>query len=514
MQQNKVGEVKLFKVFGHFSILFFTFATSVHGVSFENFKRTQADSFQAFQNKDDDEFSKYLKSEWQAYGVEEPIKRYKGLKPRALPSTISTRIKSVGPTMMVKVKGIDKVKQSVEEVNQSIENNISQVVINGLPINIIVVEEPEKEPEKIPKNTLEDISFDFYGTTLYFHIPAGVQKANFYPLNQTGISNFFTSVAMSEYNPLIEDIDDIRKTMNLNDWGTYLLILRVSDAIFSNQDDSKLLSWFLFNKLGFSVKVGLNGKHVELIFYSKKMIYATPYYMFGKNKFYVLSQYAKNGLNQLYTYEQNYPEANKELDLSLVTLPNLALNMKNKTLSFNEYSQEYSVAFEYNQNLLDFMATYPQADYETFFNAPVDFTTYESVATALKQYIDGMKASDAINFILHFVQNAFRYQTDDEQFNREKVMFAQETLYFEESDCEDRAILFAYLVKRLLNISVEGVKYKDHMATALAIPLEGDSVEDGFKRLLIADPTYIHANIGQSMPKYKSKRPESFIQVK
>jgi len=283
---------------------------------------------------------------------------------------------------------------------------------------------------------------------------------------------------------------------------------------FLNQDDSKLFSWFLFNKLGFSVKVGLNGKHVEMIFYSKKMIYATPYYMFGKNKFYVISQYAQEGLNQLYTYEQNYPEANKELDLSLATLPTLALDKRSKTLFFKEFNKDYSISFDYNQNLLDFMATYPQADYGTFFNAPVDLSTYKSIALALKKYIDGMKASDAINFILHFVQNAFRYQTDDEQFNREKVMFAQETLYFDKSDCEDRAILFAYLVKNLLNISVEGVKYKDHMATALAIPIQGDSVKDGARRLVIADPTYIHANIGQSMPKYKSKRPESFIRVK
>ena len=140
--------------------------------------------------------------------------------------------------------------------------------------------------------------------------------------------------------------------------------------------------------------------------------------------------------------------------------------------------------------------------------------SYATIARDIKKYIDGKKASEGLNFVLSFVQNAFVYERDNQQFGREKVMFAQETLYFNKSDCEDRAILFAYLVKELFGYSVVGVKYKDHMATALYIPLAGDSVKVGRKKYVIADPTYINANIGQSMPKYRSVRPESFITLR
>jgi hypothetical protein len=159
------------------------------------------------------------------------------------------------------------------------------------------------------------------------------------------------------------------------------------------------------------------------------------------------------------------------------------------------------------------MATYPQADYDTFFNAPLEQRTYESIAKELKKIIDGKKASEAMNIVLSFVQKSFDYQRDDEQFGREKVMFAQETLYFDKSDCEDRSVLFAYLMKELFGVNVVGVKYKDHMATALYIPLEGDKVKYGAREYVVADPTYINANIGQSMPKYKPLKPESFITV-
>lgn len=140
--------------------------------------------------------------------------------------------------------------------------------------------------------------------------------------------------------------------------------------------------------------------------------------------------------------------------------------------------------------------------------------TYKSIAKDLKRYIDGKHSSVAINFVLNFVQKAFVYEVDQEQFGREKVMFAEETLYYKKSDCEDRAILFSYLVKELFGISVIGVKYSDHMTTALYIPMKGDSVQANRRRFVIADPTYINANVGQSMPRYQSKIPQSFIVVK
>ena len=247
--------------------------------------------------------------------------------------------------------------------------------------------------------------------------------------------------------------------------------------------------------------------------YSKKIIYSTPNYSFGKRKYYVLSHYAKGSVGRLFSYKQDYPGSTKPLNLALETLPYFTSNMKEKTLSFKEYGNSYKVPFEYNQNLIDFMATYPQADYETFFNAPVDSRTYKSIAEALKKHVDGKQAGDAMNFVLHFVQKSFKYSKDDEQFSREKVMFAQETLYFDKSDCEDRAVLFSYLIKELFGIGVVGVHYKGHMATALYVPMQGDYIKAGSRKLVVADPTYINSNIGQSMPQYKTTKPKNFIVV-
>lgn len=490
MQQNKVGERKSYRLFGHFSIALLIGLTALHADSkqtFAEFKKQQTQSFQAYKDERDNAFNNYLKEQFKAYKVYQGKPLYEKPKPRLIKPTQEMKPKPVGPKISIKVKEPKIIKKEIP------------------------IQKDELAPSIVEH---KDINFDFYGSNLGFNVPKKLKSANFYPQNQKGIANFFSNAASSEYEYLIDDIKKVAKDLNLNDWGIYLLVLKISDSVFSDTDNGKLMSWFIFNKLGYAVRVGLADRHIVLMHYSKKVIYATPSYNFAKKKYYVISNYAKGDVGRLFSYKQDYPGSTKELDLSLSTLPKFTQNMMDKTLAFKQYGNEYKVPFKYNKNLIDFMATYPQADYDTFFNAPLDDTTYKSIASALKKYLDGKKASEAMNFVLSFVQKSFKYERDKQQFGREKVMFAQETLYFDKSDCEDRSVLFAYLIKELFNVPVVGVKYKDHMATAIYVPIDGDKVTARSKKFVIADPTYINANIGMSMPKYKSIKPQSYIIVK
>ncbi len=480
MRQNKVGEPKLFKLFGHFSLAVLLCWSHLSAGSFEDFKRSQSESFSKYKDERDNAFNNYLKAEFKAYKAYKSAALYEEPKPKHIPKATQQKVKSVGPKVHIQIK---------QEPKQGLTK------------------------EK-PQAKQKDVVVDFFGSKVGFDVAKGLRSAKYYPQNQKGIIRFFDSAASSQYSELLREISFITKEMNLNDWGVYLLVNKLAEKIYSNEDEAKLLSWFLFNKLGYAVKVGLSGKHIVLMHYSKKVIYSTPNYTFGSKKFYVISNYAKGNMGRLYSYEHDYPQAQKPLDLSLNSLPNLASDTQTKTLSFKQYKEKYELEFHYNKNIIDFMATYPQADYATYFNAPVENKTYKSLAKGLKQYVDSKHISEAMNFVLHFVQNAFAYERDEEQFGREKVMFAEETLYYPKSDCEDRAVLYAYLIKELFGISVIGVKYKDHMATALYVPMEGDTIKENGKKFVIADPTYINASIGQSMPKYKSIRPESFIVVK
>ena len=482
MQQNKVGEQKLYKQFGHFNIVFLLSAvfTVLNAASFSEFKKSQADSFTQYLDNKDKEFNKYLGSNWEEYSSKQAASLYQTPKPNKIETASKINFEKRGPIVHLAKKSM----------------------LDGILSN------KKKTPSKIRNK--KEIELSFFATEVGFDIPSGTRKAMFYPKSKVGISNFFNALISTEYEKLVTAIDKATLELNLNDWGKYLLVKELSEKIFANQDDSRLLEWFIFNKLGYSVRVGLAKKHIQVMYESEKTIYNTPIYTIDKKNFYLISNYGSTSRN-VHTYKQNYPDANRCIDLTMASLPNLKKSIKTKSLTFQENMKKYTIDFRYNQNIIDFMATYPQVEYGVFFNTPMQDESYKDIVNGLRKYINGKRTSSAINFVLHFVQNAFMYQDDASQFGREKVMFADETLFYDKSDCEDRAILFSKLVKDIFKIDVVGVKYNDHMATALYVPLKGDTVRVNMKKYVIADPTYINASIGQGMSKYKSLQPKEFI---
>ena len=49
--------------------------------------------------------------------------------------------------------------------------------------------------------------------------------------------------------------------------------------------------------------------------------------------------------------------------------------------------------------------------------------------------IQGKKQSEAANILINFVQTAFDYKTDGDQFGYEKPFFVDELFYYPYSDC-------------------------------------------------------------------------------
>lgn len=129
---------------------------------------------------------------------------------------------------------------------------------------------------------------------------------------------------------------------------------------------------------------------------------------------------------------------------------------------------------------------------------------------ALKAAVAGKDKSVAAGMLLNFVQTAFAYRTDDEQFGYERPLFPDETLYYPYSDCEDRAILYTVLVRELLGLDVVLLHYPNHLATAVALgnDVPGDYLTLDGRKYLVCDPTYINAGIGEAMSQYKQTKAE------
>jgi hypothetical protein len=134
----------------------------------------------------------------------------------------------------------------------------------------------------------------------------------------------------------------------------------------------------------------------------------------------------------------------------------------------------------------------------------------------LKKYTAKMSEEEAVDFLLAFVQKAFAYKTDQEQFGHEKSFFVEESLYFPYNDCKEHSVVFAWLVRELLGIKVIGLLYPGHLTTAVALKQvrpEFATVDYQGKRYVIADPTYINAPVGMAMPSYANLKPSRVMEI-
>ena len=179
-------------------------------------------------------------------------------------------------------------------------------------------------------------------------------------------------------------------------------------------------------------------------------------------------------------------------------------------VNFSFSGKEYSLELKYNISLIEFYKNYPYCDLSVYFNSSPSQIANNSLKETLSPFIKDKSIFDAVSFLLNFVQYATAYQIDDEQFGIEKPFFVEESLHYHSSDCEDRAVFFAYLVKELVGLKVIGIDFPNHVAAAVNFKenFPGTNFNYKNKKYTLCDPTYLGAGVGAIMPEYSDKEAE------
>jgi len=187
-----------------------------------------------------------------------------------------------------------------------------------------------------------------------------------------------------------------------------------------------------------------------------------------------------------------------------------ASGAQQRSLTFEYGGTHYDIDASYDKAYVEYLDTYPQLDLGVYFESEVGATAESPLLQQLAKEIKGMNEQEAVNFLLRFVQTALKYKTDEMQFGKENYLFPEETIYYPYSDCEDRSVLFAWLIRRLLGLEIVGLSYPGHVATAVRLTqvVDGDYVTHNGRRYTVADPTYINATVGMTMPEYIDTKPD------
>lgn len=523
------------------------------------FMKEELENFDKFMDDADKDFINFMREPWKEFEAEKPV--LKRVKPEPVKPVIydeKTAPKSEKPVCltieeildMTTSEGKQKPVVQLNEVDRIVFDKPEVIVRKKKDPKVIIIEEkaadkptvqPEKKPvvevvesepeaertpvveaDRRPEPAAEPRlpvsstptsplyrgesgrSKIAYGGLAFYLNNSLNRKCSLNGLNENAIADAYEALCNSDYKPLLADCAQIRKDLRLNDWGVFTLVRQVADTYCGTANESIVMQQFLLNEMGYKARMARKATEDKMMLFvaTDCSIYAHPYITLNGQNYYNLS--GNNEQCQFYTCQKDSPKAKNSVGMQLKEAPLFPGTVVSSTHQAKGSAARVTV--DVPKALMDFYKDYPQCDYSVYFNAPVNAAMENRILSSLAPLVQGRNEADAANILINFVQTAFQYQTDGQQFGYEKPFFVEELFYYPYSDCEDRAMLFSYLVRKLLGLDVVLLDYPEHIATAVRFNgnVSGDYLMVNGRKYIVCDPTYIGASIGMTMPRYKT----------
>ncbi|MFH0893554.1 MAG: hypothetical protein V2A54_03870, partial [Bacteroidota bacterium] len=426
----------------------------------------------------DKDFSNYLKKEWESFHVFAGKKPPEKPKPKTIPE-------------FEPVPGFPILSMPILTAPLDIPKNIPTLVKFPVIQKMDPIDYPESE-----------FSINFCGAKVYLDIDQDLKNIASGKKGKQAITGFWDHASKTNYNSLVNQLMEAKSRFNVNDYGYFMLVQETAGSIFplpDQQDYNLLLEWFLMVRSGYDIRIAYNEKQISLLLPSYNTLYLKQFLTINNLNYYFISPFEGS---DIMTYDKSYDRANTPIDFNITNPMNFGNSPVTKTILLKYKDKTYSLEIAYDPGVIQFYKNYPQLEMEAYFNAAVSMDTKQSIVECFKPILANLSETDAVNLLLNFVQTAFPYKTDQEQFGNEKFFFAEELFYYPASDCEDRSALFAYMVRDLLALKVVGLESPNHMFTAVHFNTNafGDYVTFKGEQYIVADPTYINAPIGITMP--------------
>jgi hypothetical protein len=462
--------------------------------SFEEWRQQREAQFQQFKDERDAKFLKMLEEIWEEVEFMRPADAYEEPK-------------------------LEDIPEAPERPRTAAERPGSPVIIDvdlefdDSDLDTAPIELPDDDGVRFDAPPGAEMgTLNFYELPVnYFYFSELSVRLNGMP-SQESIMDFWADMSQTDYEPFLEQLQQMKQELQLNDWGYLAKVHQLSEDIYRSSGNSSILfTCYMMTKSDYQVKLGYSGANVYLLLPAENKIFNTPFYTIDGKRHYALSlDGTTHNPQRMYTYKGSYPDADQLMSLYIPAQPKVSSNYLERELSFRWGDDVYSFTVPVNRNLIAFYEFYPHTDLDVYHNAQRSERTRRVLLQNLASIIEGKDQVEAANILMRFTQTAFKYKTDTEQFGRQKYMLPEETIYYPYSDCDDRAIMLAFLVEELLGLEVVGLLYPQHLATAIKFdnPPEGDTVLVDGRRFTVADPTYILADVGLTMPQFEGVAPE------
>lgn len=417
-------------------------------------------------------------------------------------------------------------RQEKEKPAPDVYKPIEQVT----PIQVIPRKEDITIIDNIPQEdidlTIRDIPqtashvFDYYGAQLKVELT----KSEALQFNVGGSKEKQVAQAMKyltsskKFMTLVDNCVALRERYNMCDWGYVMLTDKLAKSYYgeSNRNESVMLRAFILTQTGYDIRIGSSSAGLELLLYIKDTLYNCLRVNLKDRWYYLLT--SDGDVNVLKTYKDSYSSEVRACNM-IIDSPQIFVQNQSgvHTCKSGKYAG-LQVTATANKNLIDFYNDYPICDWVVYAISGMSNELSEQVVESLRRQLTGKSEKEKVACILNLLQTGLKYAYDEHQFKTERPLFTDEVFYYPGCDCEDHAILFAYLVHRLVGLDVIFLHYKQscqHLTTAVRFNdngVVGDYILFDGVRYVMCDPTIkgIGASIGVQMSECRSEVPKCY----
>ena len=452
-------------------------------------KTKKQKEFDAYRRAANEKFADRMKKHWKEYAKKAALPVPKSKKPPK-------------PDIKKDNKQAPAVRLNYDKIVNSEKYDAPEPIA---PIDVM-------PPEKMPADYDKQYKFIYHGATGKVRFFDSM-RFSLSDVSEASVAAIWKKMASEDFDLMLSDCFDLKKNLRLGDWG-YIDILRVMSEHFLGEksNEAVLLQMYVLVQSGYKVRIAKTCDRLILLVPFRTDLYSYDYFVFDDNmKYYILDKDVRNQNCSYDIYEESFPRE-KAASLEISGPPRLGKERGTDRIFQSVMYENAMAEVLTNKNLIDFYSGYPMSgNWDNYVHASLSDEIKNTLYPALKAQISGKTKLEAANILLNFAQTAFQYMTDQEQFGYERPFFGDEIFYYPYSDCEDRSILFAILVRELLGLDVVLLHYPEHLATAVNFGDEdvyGSYFNVDGKKYIVSDPTYIGAPVGECMERFQNTNAE------
>lgn len=445
--------------------------------NYSRYRQQQMDEYQAFRKKANEEYAEFVKEAWARVHPQPPQKAPEEPKPPQ--PVVAPQDKPVVPSPM-----------PFKEVTP--------------------VPEPKPVPEvpiPVPEVPVEQtLTLQYYGTTVQVHEYAG-KTIQLKSLKPDDIAATWKRLSDGSCEALLADCLKTKRQLCLSDWG-YLMLVRQAAGRIATGNEATLLEHWLLAQSGFRTRLAKSGKgSLQVWVPFDVLVYDHPFIVLDSTVFFLVTENDASD-DELQVLDREFPGENTA-SLRMMKQPKLEQQRCGQRTFASKENPAVSLQVSLNKNLINYYSAYPKVagSWDIYANASLSEEVKRQLYPQLRQLLKGLNELRKAEVLLNWIQTAFEYKTDEEQFGGERSLFADESLYYPYCDCEDLSILFSILVRDLLGLRVVLLHFPGHLATAVRFngDVDGDYLELDDGQYIVCDPTYIGAPVGLAMPEFKEQ---------